>query len=152
MSMFDDPRRALLAHAPERLRSQIVNALLWEVRAGAHLPAGVIDGAIRGLRVRLGDWGREDPQARELLALLLQHRADALAFAAWCIEWERLPVAEKERQRAARGEEHRQQWLGEQPPTVKQIDYCRTLGYTGEIHSKRHASELIDGLKRARAS
>ncbi|MDP9374283.1 MAG: hypothetical protein M3Q65_17870 [Chloroflexota bacterium] len=151
-SMYDDPRRSFLAHVPEELRSQITNVLLARVRVGAHSPQTVIDDALRRLRERVGGWGREDPNVREMLGLLIRHRADALLFAAWCIEWEQLPAAEKERQKASRGEEYRHRWLDEQPPTPKQIGYCRSLGYTGEIRSKRHASELIDGLKRARAS
>ncbi len=151
-SMYDDPRRSFLAHVPEGLRSQITNVLLARVRAGMHSPEAVVDDALRRLRERIGGWGREDPQVREMLGLLIRHRADALDFASWCLAWEQLPAAEKERQKAARGEEHRRAWLDQQPATAKQCDYLRSLGYAGEIRSKAHASELIDQLKRARAS
>ncbi len=151
-TLYDDRRRLFLACVPEGLRSQITNVLLARVRAGAHSPEAVVDDALRRLRERIGGWGKEDPAVRQMLALLLRHRADALAFASWCVEWERLPADEKERQKAARGEAHRRQWLEEQPPTVKQCDYLRALGHAGEVKSKRHASELIDQLKRRRAS
>ncbi len=151
-NMYDDERRRFLGHVPDPLRSPIANVVLGSVRAGAHAPEAAVDDAVRRLRGRLGGWGQEDPAVRQMLALLLQHRADALLFAEWCLEWERLPAAEKGRQKAVRGEEHRRQWLEDQPPSAKQVGYCRSLGYLGEIRSKRHASELIDRLKHARAS
>ena len=42
--------------------------------------------------------------------------------------------------------------INQQPPTGKQVDYCRALGWQGTIESKAHASEIIDRLKPARAS
>ena len=151
-TLYDDRRRLFLACVPEGLRSQITNVLLARVRAGAHSPEAVVDDALRRLRERIGGWGKEDPQVREMLGLLIRHRADALLFASWCLAWEQLPAAEKERQKAARGDEHRRVWLDQQPATAKQCDYLRALGYEGEVKSKRHASELIDRLKQARAS
>ena len=71
-----------------------------------------------------------------------------MAFAAWAIAWEALPPAEKERQKAAKSEPHRQTWMQQQPPTEKQRSYLLAFGYHGEITSKAHASELIDRIRR----
>ena len=152
MSRYDDERRAFLTVVPETARSWLTNILLREVRRGVHPPAAIIDNAIATLRERLGGWGREDERVRAMLLLLLRHRADAERFAAWCVDWEALSQPEKARQQAARGEEHRRAWLDGQPPTEKQRRFLRSLGYRGEVTSKAHASSLIDGLLKAKAS
>ena len=151
-AMYDDPRRAFLDLVPEGHRSQALNLLLARARDGAGTAQAIYDGALANVRGRLGGWGAEDPALRAILGLLLRHRTEALDLCAWCLDWERLSPAEKARQKAARGEEHRRAHLDEQPPTTKQLDYLRSLGYRGTPRSKAHASELIDGLVKARVA
>ncbi len=151
--LVDDPRRRdFLALVPDDLRSKMTMALLRPLRDGAGTPDAVYAAGLAALRARYGRWGREDPEVGVMLAALLQHRDTALRFIDWLSAWDALPRAEKERIKAERGEGYRREWLEGQPPTAKQCDYLRALGYTGEIRSKRHASELIDRLKQARAS
>jgi hypothetical protein len=38
--------------------------------------------------------------------------------------------------------------MEQQPASDKQIAYIRALGFTGDVLSKAHASELIERLKR----
>ena len=152
MLTYDDPRRQLLAHYPEHQRSAIANLFLFAVRRGAGDPEAVLAAVLAELRGRLGTWGREDQAVRAQLATLMQHRADALDFAGWTIDWESLPREERERQKGERGDRHRRQWTDNQPPTEKQVGYLRSLGYTGEVRSKTHASQLIGELKRARVA
>jgi hypothetical protein len=152
MSIYDDERRRFLTLVPDDLGGWLTNIVLGEVRQGAHLPSDVREGAIRTLRARLGAWGKEDERVRTMLGLLLRHRHAAERFAAWCIDYEELPPEEKQREKAARGEEHRRAWLDGQPPTEKQLRFLRSLGYRGPVTSKAHASSLIDGLLKTRTA
>ena len=151
-AMYDDPRRVFLDLVPEGHRSQALNILLARARDGVGTPHAIYDGALANVRGRLGGWGAEDPALRAILGLLLRHRAEALDLCAWCLDWERLSPAEKARAKAARGEEHRRAYHDAQPPTRKQLDYLRALGHRGEVRSKQHASELIDGLVKGRVA
>jgi hypothetical protein len=151
--LYADPRRTdFLGLVPESLRSQASNVVLARYRAGAATPSAIYYAAIEHLRDRLGGWGNEDGNVRAILGLLVRHRAEALAYCAWAIDWEQLSPAEKDRLKAARGEEYRQAYQEAEPPTGKQRAYLRRLGYQGEPRSKRHASELIDQLLRGRAA
>ncbi len=87
-----------------------------------------------------------------MLDVLAGYPDEAAAFAEWALEWESLPAEERAKRKRHRSEEHRQQWLDAQPPTEKQVRYCRMLGYQGAIESKRHASEIIDRLKGTRVA
>ncbi len=157
MLTHDDPRRQLLDYFPRHQRSTVANIFLGAVRAGATTVPDVLQRVERAFLGRL-DAGQRyrdvlaQQQARAALDILAAHPHRAADLAAWCLEWEALPREERERLKAQRGDEHRRQWLEEQPATPKQRDYLRALGYTGEIRSKAHASQLIDELKRARVA
>lgn len=149
MLTHDDPRRQLLSHYPEHQRSAMANLFLFAVRRGAGDPEAVLATALADLRGRLGTWGREEGTVRAQLATLMQHRAAALNFAGWALAWESLPREERERQKAQRGDQHRQRYLDTLEPTERQVRFCRSLGWSGAIESRAHASEIIDRLKGA---
>ena len=179
-NLYDDERRTtFLATLPERLRSRASNLVLARIRAGARTPEVAYGQTVAQVRQRLGGWGAEDEDARAILAalrgrgtaapahstdaeqqprfgavpqLLIRHRTEALDYCAWCLAWERLTPLEKDRLRAAKGEEYRAAYQDAQPPTEEQRAYLRRLGCMVEPRSKRHASELIDQLLRGSAA
>jgi hypothetical protein len=148
-----DDGRALLERFPNARRSYLANTFLYAVRAGAHTPARVladVEHELREVAARSQHWGFSDTIERtnEVAAVLSAHRGEALAFAAWCIAYQALPPAEKERQKRAKREVHRQVYMEMQPATEKQIAYIRALGYHGVVTSKAMASSLIDKIRR----
>ena len=152
-----DTRRAFLERFPDHLRSTIANTFLCAIRAGATTEADVVYRVERVYLCRLdaGERVRDGLARRRAQAVLDALTADpdqAAAFAAWCLEWESLPAEERAKRKRCRSEEHRRQWLDQQPPTPKQVNYCRLLGYQGAIESKRHASEIIEQLKGTRVA
>ncbi len=148
-----DHGRALLARFPNARRSYVANTFLYAVRAGARTPAAVlaaVEHTLRETYARSQRWAFSDTTERteEVSTVLNEHHDEALAFAAWAIDWEALSPGEKERQKAAKGAAHRQTYMEQQPPTDKQRSYLAALGYHGEITSKAHASDLIDKIRR----
>ena len=155
MSVTQELDRAILARVSPYAANLLSMALREPIRRGEGDPAAIRAAA----EARLLAWeGRDDRHrdatraaaARAALDAMAGHPDELAAFIAHCAEWERLPAAERERLRAQRGDQHRRQWLEEQPATPKQRDYLRALGYTGAIRSKAHASQLIDELKQRR--
>ena len=106
------------------------------------------------LRRSLG-WSRRWPETvariESVQEAITEYRAEAFPFAQWALDWEALSPAEKERQKAAKGEQYRRAYMEQQPPTARQIAYLEVLGYRGEITSRQHASQLIGQLKRRSA-
>lgn len=148
----DGRREGFLGAIPDDLKSQVANGVLASADAGEDAPDAIYQDAIAQLRGRLAGRGAGDAGVRAILGLLLRHRVEAIAYCAWCLDWERLSPAEKARLKAARGEEYRQAYQEAEPPTEKQCAYLRRLGYQAEPRSKRHASELIDQLVKGRAA
>lgn len=154
---YDDPRRRVLEQLADAQRGAFTNLALRFIRGGLEDPVRIGDAMFR-------EFDRHRDRAAEqgdMGALIIaEHGADLVvaegdaveALIAWLLDYERLPRAERERLKAARGERHRRQWLDQQPASEKQIAYCRSLGYAGTIESKAHASEIIDHLKPRRAS
>ena len=152
MLTYDDPRRKILEHLPERERSLFANQVHFAIRAGAATAEAV---AARVEREYLHREAQHEKyrdtiraeQARRALSVLVGCPGEVAEFIRWAFEYEALPREERERLKAGRGEQHRRTNLDRQPPTDKQIRLCRALGYAGAIESKAHASEIIDRLK-----
>jgi hypothetical protein len=145
--------RALLERFPGTRRSYVANTFLYAVRSGARTPGKVladVEHELSETAKRSRRWGFTETVERteSIYSILNEYHDEALAFAAWAIRWEALPPAERERQKRAKGEVHRQAYLDTQPATDKQIAYIRALGYHGPVTSKAHASSLIEQLKR----
>jgi len=145
--------RALLERFPSNRRSYISNTFLYAVRSGARTPGKVltdVEHELSETAKRSRRWGFTDTIERteSIYSILNEFHDEALAFAAWAIRWEALPPAERERQKRAKGEVHRQAYMEQQPATDKQVAYIRSLGYQGPVTSKAHASSLIEQLKR----
>jgi hypothetical protein len=124
-SQETSPSRALLEHFPASQRSGILG------------PRGIVAAVSREAR-QCGH--------HALVDALREHPEQALDFAQWCIAWERLPAAERQRVKSERAAAHRAAWMAQQEPTAKQLSYLKALGHRGEVTSRQHASQLIDGL------
>jgi hypothetical protein len=145
--------RALLDRFPNARRSYIANTFLYAVRAGARTPGKVladVEHALSETAIRSRRWGFTETVERTeaVYSILNEWHDEALAFAQWAIDWEALPPSERERQKRAKGEVHRQAYMEQQSATDKQVSYIRSLGYHGPVTSKAHASTLIEQLKR----
>ena len=138
----DDPRRDdLLAHIVVSRRSTLTNDALAIARAGEDRPVTLLATLIARSDQRITQAERYDDRLAaydwaDTLAVLTGHRAEALAFSTWCVNWAAASLDERALVKAARGESHRQAYLDTQPATGRQIDYLRGLGYGGEIRSK----------------
>jgi len=149
-----DPRRALLQRVAPPQRGPFMNMILGQgPSAGLTEPAAIVAAAKAELDRRIANarrYGDHDGLRKfsELYAVISENREEALALAAWAVEWESLPRAEREKAKAERAEEGRRAWMDTQPPTEKQIAYLRSLGFEGEVRSRLEASQRIDELKR----
>jgi hypothetical protein len=144
--------KALLQRFPSARRSYVANTFLHAVRAGARTPLQVlahVEHALSESAIRSRRWGFSETVERTemVYSILNEYHDEALVFCEWAIWWESLPPAERDRQKAARGAEYRTAYMAQKPASDKQISYVRSLGYTGEITSSAHASELIDRLR-----
>lgn len=99
MDLIEDPRRsALLVLVEPNERSATCNRFLEPLRLHRVTEAGVLSQAelllanVAAANARRGN-GTAD--------LIRQHPAEALAFAAWTIEWNALPWQERKKQRAS---------------------------------------------------
>src|SRR5262245_1260345 len=136
--MTDDPRRAFLERFPAARRSTVANLFLHAVRRGA----GDVEAVLRSVaetavtrRLVAERYGNVDAldKARELGVALASRPDAAAAFADWCLEWERLPAAERQAIKEARAQEGIRHWMGTQPATEKQTAYLVRLGHRGPV-------------------
>jgi hypothetical protein len=145
--------RELLEHFEAKRRSLIVNLFLAPVRAGVRVPEQIVEHVEGELLERWGAahrWRNAERirTFRDDLRTLREHAEEALGLARWAIVYEGLPPAERQKLKDQRSREGIRAWMGTQPPTQKQLDYLAALGYRGEVTSRGHASDLIDGLTR----
>ena len=146
-------RDAFLAVFPTTRRAYVTNCFLFACRRGASTPAAVLAAVERELLqavARASHWRERAARDQEVYAVIRAQHAAALAFAGWALAWERLTPTDKARLRAGQREQYLRAWMEEQPATARQRAYVRALGYTGDVTSKAHASELIERLKRER--
>lgn len=151
-----EARDTFLAHFSETKRGTVANWFLLPIRDG-HIDPQVAVAHVIGQLTRRRDaaWTSEHARAEAdfTIATIQTFRAEALAFAAYYIAYERLPAAEraalKERERA----QHRDAWMAGNAPSDRQIAYLRRLGYTGPAPTTmRAASDAIDQLLTARGT
>ncbi len=146
-----DQRRRLLGLFPTSARSLVANIFLDKVRGGITEPCAIVDAVQRDATRRLA-WAvsddRYNPTAALLCSAIDNDPDEAIDFARWCIEWERLPNDQRQQLKEERGADHRRRWMEQQPATERQVAYVRALGWTGtEPASKAEASRLIDELR-----
>jgi predicted Fe-S protein YdhL (DUF1289 family) len=144
---MNDDDRAFLEHFPANQRSTVSNLFLRQVRDGRTSPDSVRAGVYAEMRQRLEGprWhSYDDSKDRAILAALQTHYDDSVAYAGWCIAYEKLTPDEKQRWKNNRTTKV----LVEVPYTEKQEKYLRALGYHGPIDSLKHASALIEIYKR----
>src|SRR5262245_2859981 len=146
-----DERRAFLDRFDALRRGVVANHFLLEVRRGASDPRAVVDQVLAEMRrrwVSAERYGRVDAMASaaEVGEARLAHTEEALALAAWAIDWERLPVEQKEAIKRERAQEAIGRWMSTQPATERQLAYLGRLGWRCPVGDRRRASELIDRL------
>ena len=124
-------RDAFLARFPERQRSIVANWLLGPIRElHADSPALVLTLTIGRLNKMIAErWATEErrQELRHALTMIAQHRDEALACADYYLSYNALP--EDERQKVK--QRQRDTYRAESPPTDRQLDYLRILGYAG---------------------
>ena len=146
-------RDAFLAVFPIARRAYVTNCFLFACRRGASMPAAVVAAVEHDLlqaAARACRWHERAARDRAVYDVIRAQHEAALAFAGWALAWERLTPADKARLRAGQREQYQHAWMDQQLATAKQLAYVRALGYTGDVTSKAHASELIERLKRER--
>jgi hypothetical protein len=144
---MNDSDRAFLEHFPANQRSTVSNLFLRQVRDGRTSPDSVRAGVYAEMRERLEGprWrGYDDSKDRLILDMLRTHYDDSVAYAGWCIAYEKLTPEEKQRWKNSRPGPD----LDNIAPSEKQVRYVRSLGYHGPIDSMKHASALIEIYKR----
>ncbi len=148
-----DDRKRILERFPQNRRAYVANTVLFAVRAGAKNPLQVlvdVNKTLTGALERARRWNNQSgiiERTEQVYIILHEHHEEAMDLCRWALWWESLPQAERDRQKAARGAEHRQAYMESQPASEKQVAYIRALGFAGEVTSKAHASELIDQLR-----
>lgn len=139
--------RAFLAYFPQQQKSHVANLFLLPVRQGHTEPvevrAAVVDDLHHRIR-RAIEFGYDAARDRDILAIVLREPDEALDFARWAIQYERLTPAEKQRIKNNRSAEAIGVAMDREDPTEKQVAYLRRKGYNGPIDSKKFASSLID--------
>lgn len=146
-----DPR-AFLSYFPDARKSWVTNLFLFAVREGADTVDAVytaVDISLLDKLHRAAAYRDKEQHAKldEMLYYFEHFPEEARAFARWALDWERLSPEEKVRIKAQKSAGHIKTVTQGQPPTERQIAYCRSLGHTGPITSKAHASEIIEMLK-----
>ena len=136
--------RRFLERFEPRQRGHIANLFLAPVGMGMTEPHRIVSAVRQGLlkqSVKCKRWGNLATVQRNehIIQRIDAHFSEALDYARWAIQWDRLSYPEKQRVKAER-------WMAQQPATERQTKYLRSLGYDGEVESKLHASELIDRL------
>lgn len=147
---LQDPRRQeFLALLPIHARNVASQTFLRATRAAAAMGTyapGILSNILTDTNTRIAEAKRRrDDLVAARFALIRDaiqhHRPEALAFVAWCLEWDKLTPTKKS---AARAEAH----FAHEPATERQISYLRSLGWTGQPGlSKSAASRLIDTYK-----
>lgn len=148
----EDAQRAFLAHFPDNEKSWITNVFLAAVRSGANTVDAVYTSVEVSLRERLRHAAKRrdkiDHEKTDHAVYNFEHYPEeACDFAEWALAWERLTPAEKAERKAENAKPHIRAYHEGQPPTDRQVAYCRSLGHTGPITSKAHASAIIETLK-----
>jgi len=133
-------------------RSAPIASRFYNVYRDEHpaAPEDLVRGVMKDAKRRYYDrWASEKTKAEnlDLARRLKSDRDEAVKFAQYVIWRENLTPEEHARLKAIQAEEGRRAWMETQPPTEKQINYLRLLGYEGEVESRGHASQLIDELR-----
>jgi len=145
--------RAWLEQWPTARRSLISNLFHCAVRDGATTPALVVSAVQATLRRRLQYAPLPFDATTETLHAVWQALQttpqEAYVHARAVLDWEALPAAERQRQKAARAQHYQRAYMATLSPTEKQINFLRQRGYTQAPANRADASALIDGLLRA---
>ncbi|MCZ6680295.1 MAG: hypothetical protein O7E52_23950, partial [Candidatus Poribacteria bacterium] len=149
---FDDDQRRLLSRFEPRRRGHLANLFLSPVRQVISSVEQVVDSVRAELQQAIARNRRYRnfstvQRKQEYLTLLESHPEEAIDFALWAVWYENLSDEERTARKAEQGKLYRRQWMDTQPATDKQVSYLRHLGWTGEVKSKLHASELIERIR-----
>ena len=152
-----DPAASSSSSLPAR--RTIANWFHYAVRNGAQTPQAVCSGVWQTIQRRL-DWQTiqrrlewsTTPESRGFLLhgleVLRSTQPEALAYAAYVLEYEALPYEARQRVKAERAMGFLRQAMVGKEVTPAQRSYLQALGYRGAAPADRQAaSQLIDQLR-----
>ncbi len=149
--MITPPASGFLIHFSIKSRSAIANRFFKSVREGATTPEEVLravkaDTIARMLFASREVWNDE----RRLLSLL--EGKEVRLYIKEVLDRESLPTEEKQRLKAVRSDQYRQEYLRAQKPTERQLRYLKYLGCPTIPSDRLEASELIEQSKEVAAA
>lgn len=157
MLSHDTTRTAFAAHLT-RDYEPLFNALVLRViRQGPTTEDQAYTDVEVTLRERLRGAARfrnkEEHSKLDHIIYLFEHFPDeAYGYVAYYVAWERLTPDQKATIKSARAQEGIGNHQRQQPASEKQIAYLRSLGYSGPVASKKHASDIIEAITKRGAA
>jgi hypothetical protein len=134
--------RALLDRFPDDKRSKVMNWFLFGVREGCSTPEDVV------AYVRWRSVVNCDP---EVYGKISDHPEESLVLARYALAWESLPKDKRKELEEASRQQYREDYMRQQPPTEKQLEYLSRLGYRGAVSNRLEASLIIKNLEEQRS-
>ena len=134
--------RDFLDLLPPKMRSLAANMFLEAIRFGIMEPDQACETIIAT--------ARHEKYPRKNKLFIADHIEkfpfEAGSLINYYLEWENLSTEQKEAARIEQSKDFRLMHMANLPPTEKQIQYLRKLGYKGSIGNREQASEMIDKL------
>jgi len=148
-TLSTEPRDTFLSHFDGQRRGTVSNWLLEPIRQQHEQnPRAVVAFVLAMLTRRLNSqWVTDQTIAdtQRAIDLFRSHYDDAVGCAAYYITYEQLPEHEKEALKSTQREAGKAVWMATKPPSPKQLDYLRSLGYVGAPPATMaEASDAID--------
>lgn len=145
--MITQQDRAFLDFFQPLRRSHVANLFLRPVRLGIIDPQQVYAAVFAELREnieRAHQWGRENERDQDILGQMRRSYDEALDYARYAIEYEKLTPEQKQRLKDGRADNAISSRMDAEEATEKQVAYLHKMGYAGPIYSKKFAGSLID--------
>ncbi len=150
--------RDFAAHFDATTEIPLVNTIfLAAIRGGS----STVDDVYTAVEISVREQLREAAQHRNkerhakldnMIYYFEHYPEEACQYAEYYLWWETLSKEEKDKEReptriGAIADHQRQQ-----PASEKQITYLRSLGYSGAVSSKKHASDIIEAITKQGAA
>lgn len=151
-------RDAFAAHFDTTREIPLVNKVFLDaIRGGAATVDAVytrVEITLReGLRVAAKSRDTERHTKLDNIIYFFEHfPEEACDYAGYYLWWETLTKAEKDAIRAEVKPQYIEEAMRHQPASEKQVSYLRSLGYNGQVLSKKHASDIIDAITKQGAA
>jgi hypothetical protein len=151
LQALDESATAFLARFPSLQRGPLGNLFYSVVRQGVTDPdeivRRVLSDAERQIRTPYVPEEKKEV-LRTMATALLYDRASVDAFIRYVLHRENLSLEDRQKLKAAKGQEHVRRHMEGLPPTEAQLRFLTSLGYDGPLPKNRlEASDLISQLK-----